>query len=66
MAEYIEAKSVREFLSLAKGQKGLMEDEETFERKGKRRMLPPHIEIYQQKLMELKEKIKQRRQGTAA
>ena len=61
MAEYIEAKSVREFLSLAKGQKGMMEDEETYERKGKRRMLPPHIEIYQQKLQELKEKVKQKR-----
>jgi hypothetical protein len=41
MAEYIEAKSIREFLSMAKVQRaGLFEDETSFERKGKRKFMP--------------------------
>lgn len=40
IAEYIDAKNIREFLALAKGQKGLFEDESSFDRKGKRKFMP--------------------------
>jgi hypothetical protein len=40
MSEYIDAKNIREFLAMAKGQKGLFEDETSFDRKGKRRFMP--------------------------
>lgn len=41
MAEYIEAKNVREFLSKAKVQRaGLFKDEASFEVKGKKKFLP--------------------------
>jgi hypothetical protein len=46
MAEYIDAKNIREFLAMAKGQKGLFEDETNFERKGKRRFMPQNVIRY--------------------
>lgn len=61
MADYIDAKNIREFLALAKGQKGLFEDETSFDRKGKRRFMPENVIRYQEKLSELKERLKQRK-----
>jgi hypothetical protein len=40
ISEYIDPKNIREFFAMAKGQKGLFEDETSFDRKGKRRFMP--------------------------
>lgn len=55
MKEYVEAKSMREIMAKAKLGNGIMEDEETLDRKGKRRLVPVHLIKYYKKLQELKD-----------
>ena len=53
MREYVEAKGFRELLNIKKVGKTLVQDEETLDRKGKKRLVPQQIAEYQQKLIEL-------------
>ncbi len=50
LEEYVDAKSIREILHFAKSCSGILENEETFDRKGKRRLVHVHLQKYYQKL----------------
>jgi hypothetical protein len=55
LEEFVDAKGIREILHFAKGGSGIIEDDETFDRRGKRRLQPVHLQKYYQMLQELTE-----------
>lgn len=56
LREYVEAKSLREMVSKEKSGKCLEEDEETLDRRGKKRLFPVHLSKYYEKLEQLKKR----------
>lgn len=55
LEEFVDAKGIREILHFAKSGQGLMEDDETFNRRGKKRVHPVHLQKYYKKLQEITE-----------